>query len=118
MKRLRHCPDQILLASENWKMCVILWYALYLEQWLRRHPGVKFLFSTNPDDKKGPNNAKKQYANRVKRVCWEDPEFISLHDETGDNANKGLGTHSCRKYSSDEAAKKGAGDQQVEYRGR
>ena len=30
VRTMKHCPDQILLASDDWKTCVILWLAIYL----------------------------------------------------------------------------------------
>jgi hypothetical protein len=90
MKTMQQCPDQMILASADWRMCVIMWMAIYLETWLKMHPAVKFMFTNNADDAKGPSNINTQNGNRVKKVCWEAQEFIDLFDETGEAAEKDL----------------------------
>jgi len=113
---MKQCPDQITLASGDWKNCVHLSLANYLEQWLGMHPTVKFLWTDNPHDKKGPDNVKQQCRNRVERVAWTADEFKQLEDEPEEH--NGLGTTSGRKFFADKAQKLGATDTQVEYRGR
>ena len=90
VKRMKHCPDQILFASMDWKTCVILWYAIYLEQWLGIHPNAKHLFTSNAHEKKGPASVKRRYGNRISKVVWEKQEFKDLEDETAET-RKGLG---------------------------
>jgi len=116
VRTMKHCPDQIILASGDWKNCIHLSLANYLEQWLTMHPEVKFLFTTNPDDKKGPGNIKQQYRNRVAINVWSKEEFKALEDEPEDH--NGVGTTSGQKFFADKAQKAGATDTQVEYRGR
>lgn len=113
---MKNCPDQITLASGEWKNCVHLSLANYLEQWLTMHPQVKFLFTTNSDDKKGPLNVKQQYRNQIASYVWAKDEFKQLEEEPEDH--NGVGTTSGRKFFSDKAQKAGAVDTQVEYRGR
>ena len=115
---MTQCPDQIILGSSEWKTCTILWLAIYMERWLQKHPQAVFLFTNNNHIMKGPENIKRQYKNRVQRLVWNDEEFKSLLDVTGDDADKGLGTVSCRKFSSTKGSRRGASDQQLEYRGR
>ena len=111
VKRMKQCPDQIILASEDWRTCAILWYAIYLELWLRKHPTAKLLFSTNLNEKKGAIQAKTNYHNRISKVVWDKQEFKDPHDETGDTAEKGLGKHSLRKYATERSKRKGSGVQ-------
>ena len=118
VRTLKNCPDQILLASDDWRTCVILWFAIYLEAWLTEHPTVKFLFTTNPDIKNGPKNLNQQCGKRIDKVAWSQQSFKDLHDETGEDAAKGVGTHSNRKCTSTKAKRRGAKETQVEYRGR
>jgi hypothetical protein len=111
------CPDQILFGAGDWRVCPQLWLAVYLNGWLGQHPNAVHLFTDNDDETAGPANLNKQYGNRVKAVCWNHPDFKALLDETGPD-QKGLGTHSNRKYASTKAARKGATKPQVKYRGR
>jgi len=100
----------------DWKTCVFIALANYLEMWLGQFPNAKFLFTDSQDDKKGPDNLKQNYRNRVEKEVWDNDEFKALEDEP--EAHNGVGTHSNRKFTSDKAAKAGADDPQVEYRGR
>jgi hypothetical protein len=72
---------------------------------------------TDNDDEAGPANINKRYGNRVKAVCWMNPNFKALNDQTGPD-EKGLGKHSNRKWASTRASRKGARKEQVELRGR
>ena len=49
-------------------MPIALLEAIYLELWLSKHPEAKFMWTTNNDETKGPDNVKAQYANRLERV--------------------------------------------------
>jgi hypothetical protein len=111
------CPDQILFGSYDWKTCPLLWLSVYLDGWLKRHPNAKYMFTDNDDKETGPANINKRYANRVKAVCWKNPDFKALNDQTGPD-EKGLGTHSNRKWATTRASRKGARKEQVEIRGR
>jgi len=116
VRTMKQCPDQIALASGAWKNCVHLSLANYLEQWLGMHPTVKFLWTDNPHDKKGPSNVKQQYRNRVAAMVWCKDEFKQLEDEPEEH--NGLGATSGRKFFANKAQISGASDAQVEYRGR
>ena len=118
VRKMRHCPDQIIFASMEWKNCVVTSLAIYLETWLTEHPNATYLFTESHDEVKGPFNVKKQYGNRVKVVVWKDPEFKELQDMSCPDSHRGLGTHSERKYACDKAKKRGARTSQTEYRGR
>jgi hypothetical protein len=111
------CPDQILFASDDRRTCVQLHLSLYLDGWLRRNPNAMHMFTENDDEDIGPKNLNKQYGNRVKAVCWNNQEFKALEDQTGAD-QKGLGTHSNRKYASTRSNRKGATKGQVQFRGR
>jgi hypothetical protein len=111
------CPDQILFGAKDWRICPQLHLALYLEGWLQRNPNAKHLFTDNDDEKIGPANLNKQYGNRIKKVVWKNPEFMELEDQTGPE-QKGLGTHSNRKYASTKASRMGASKEKIKYRGR
>ena len=111
------CPDQILFGASDWRTCPQLWLAIYLDAWLKQNPNAKHMFTVNDDDDTGPKNLNKQYGNRVKAVCWRNPSFQALNDQAGPD-EKGLGTHSNRKWASTRASRKGARKDQVEFRGR
>jgi len=100
----------------DWKTCVFIALANHLEMWLGKFPNAKFPFADSQDDKKGPDNIKQNYRNRVEKEVWDNDEFKALEDEP--EAHNGIGTHSNRKFTSDKAAKAGADDPQVEHRGR
>jgi hypothetical protein len=93
------CPDQILFGSDDWKSCPLLWLSIYLDGWLRRHPNAVHMFTENDNVETGPKNINKTYGNRVKAVVWNNAEFKALEDQSGPD-QKGLGTHSNRKYAS------------------
>jgi hypothetical protein len=118
VRTMGQCPDQIVLASMDWRSCSIVWLSIYLELWLTKHPTALFLFTTNEHVNKGPNNLKEQYKNQIQRLVWSTEEFQLLKDATGDDATKGLGSTSNQKYSATKASTRGASDNQVEYRGR
>ncbi|CAB9496607.1 expressed unknown protein [Seminavis robusta] len=119
VRSIRDCPDQILLGADDWKVCPQLNLAIYLDKWLEMHPDAVHLFTTNDDTKKGPNNLKQQYANRIKGVVWDQAEFQALEDQVGNQRDKkGVGTHSMRKFASTKASRRGATPRHVEYRGR
>jgi hypothetical protein len=111
------CPDQYLFGADDWRICPQLHIALYLEGWLQRNPNAKHMFTDNDDPEAGPANLNKQYGNRIKVVVWSKEEFKLLEDQTGPD-QKGLGTHSNRKYASTRASRLGARKDQVNFRGR
>jgi hypothetical protein len=90
---------------------------VYLDGCLKRHPNAKYMFTDNDNEATGPKNINKRYGNRVKAVCWKHTEFQALNNQTGPD-EKGLGTHSNRKWASTRASRKGANKHQVELRGR
>lgn len=112
----QQCPPQILLGSMDWKNCVQVNFANYLEMWLTSNSDATHLWTNNEDVKKGPHNIKQQYRNRIDRVVWQNEEFEALEDEP--ESHNGLGTHSGRKFYADKSHKKGAESTQTEYRGR
>ena len=95
VRNAQQCPDQIILASNRWDNCLILRLAVYLDGWLRQHPNVKFMFTTNDDDHAGPHNINAQFRNRLNAVAWKHPEFVALKDEESLD-KRGIGTHSNR----------------------
>ena len=117
VRTMKNCPDQILMGSDDSKTCVLLWLSVYLEDFLKDYPNAEYLFTPVHGDK-APNNCKAQIRNRLEKVCWSNSEFKALSDETGDEAELGVGTHSNRKYVATLAQRKGADRLQVEYRGR
>jgi hypothetical protein len=111
------CPDQILFGASDWKTCPLLWLSVYLDGWLKRHPNARYMFTDNDDELTGPSNLNKRYGNRIKAVCWTHHDFKALNNQTGPD-EKGIGTHSNRKWASTRARRKGARKEQVELRGR
>lgn len=116
VKKMKHCPDQILFGSEDWLTCVLLWLSIYLESWLMDYPNADLMWTSSRGEK-AAKNVKKNYGNNVAKI-WKLEEFKALQDTTGDDQDRGLGTHSERKYSADKAKTLGAKENQIEYRGR
>ena len=56
--------------------------SVYLESFLERHPGSKYLF-TEDDGAKAPNRLKSKYAKHLWEEIWRKPEFIDLRPEAG-----------------------------------
>ena len=101
--------------------CILIMMSVYLESFLERHPGSKYLF-TEDDDAKAPNRLKSKYAKHLREEIWHKPEFIDLRPETGPVDSNGwptdIGTHSGRKCPTEYAALCGAVYIEIEIRGR
>ena len=41
----RDCPDQIILGAQDSCLCILLWLALYLEEYLEQNPNATFMFT-------------------------------------------------------------------------
>jgi len=117
VRSLKECPPQFIFGAMDWKACVQLNLAVYLDEWLLRNPNAVHMFTTNDHEEQGPANLNSQYGNRIKIVVWLHPDFVALLDEVGPD-EKGVGTHSTRKYASTRDQRRGAKLHQVEYRGR
>jgi hypothetical protein len=111
------CPDQMLFGSGDRRTWVQLHLSVYLEGWLQRHPNALHMFTENGDVELVPKNLSKQYGNIVKAVCWNNPEFKALENQTRPD-QKGLGTHSNKKYTSTSANRRHATKGQVQFRGK
>jgi len=111
----RDCPPQIVLAASESGLCTVLNLAIYLEEHLRRTPGAKYLFTDDLDDQ-APTRLKTNHRNNMDRHVFKNDEFCQMALESDEH--KGLGTHSFRKGSADEARKVGAQADEIEIRGR
>ena len=96
-------------------MCTVLNLAVYLEEFLRRNPGAKYLF-TEDDDDGAPERLKSNHRNNMDRHVFKNDEFMAMALES--DSHQGLGTHSFRKGAADEARKAGALPDEIEIRGR
>ena len=81
------------------------------------HPDSKYLF-TDDQDGKAPDRLKKCFTNRLRTMVWKKTEFKELGDELNDNENRGVGTHSGRKYPAEYATNCGCSFNEVEIRDR
>lgn len=115
VKKMKHCPDQMLLGSDDSKTCVLLWLSAHLEAHPQECLGAECLW-TNARGKKAPRNVKKNCVSNVSEI-WEMDEFAALEDQTGDEADKGLGVHSERKRGANESKCLGALTRQTECPG-
>jgi hypothetical protein len=72
----------------------------YLEYFMERHPGLKYLF-TEDDNAKAHNRLESKYAKHLREEIWRKPEFIDLGPEAGPVDSNGwptdIGTHSSCK---------------------
>jgi len=95
--------------------------SVFLESFLQRHPGAKYLF-TEDDDEKGPNRLKSKYSTAVRDNVWRQQEFIDLAPEVPPLSSNGwpsdTGTHSGRKCPAEYASNRGAHINEIEIRGR
>ena len=110
----RQCPPQILLGSMDPLYCLILNFAIYLEETLARNPNQEYLF-TDATTERAPKNLIQTYRKRLEKVVWKHKEFKSL--ATKDD-KEGVGTHSYRKYPSNYAQGCGCTPDEIEIRGR
>ena len=66
------------VASSN--NCIFIIMSVYLEAFLKLHPGSKYLF-TEDEDPKGPNRLKGKYASDVRDNVWRTDDFVALAPE-------------------------------------
>lgn len=120
----RQCPDQIMFGAEDSRVCIQLWLALYMEEYLEQNADPLFLFTNNTEknekgEYKGPHQVKTNYYNNIRQKVFKNEEFKLLADVVGAvEEHLGLGSHSNRKFSASYAKLKGALGAQVEGRGR
>ena len=81
------------------------------------HPDSKYL-STDDQDGKAPYRVKKCFANRLRTVVWKKAEFKELGNKLNVDENRGVGTHSGRKYPAEYATNCGCSFNEVEICGR
>ena len=104
-----------MLGAQDSKLCTILNFGVCLEEFLRRNPGAKYLFTEDLDDG-APERLKTNHRNNMDRHVFKNDEFMSMALESDEH--QGLGTHSFRKGAADEARKAGAQADEIEIRGR
>jgi hypothetical protein len=110
----RQCPPQILLGSMDPMFCLLLNFAVYLEDMLGHYPNCTYLFTDN-NDEKAPKNLITTYRNTLERIVWKNEQFKALETEDDE---EGVGTHSYRKHPSNFARGCGANPDEIEIRGR
>jgi hypothetical protein len=115
----RTCPEQIILGAMDSEFCFLISFAIYLEQRMSQENGrnCKFVFCHDTEvdsaDELVIERVKNNYMNNLREVVFKNEEFKMLH-----NNQKGLGSHSLRKFASTWAHQNGATHQDVETRGR
>ena len=81
--------------------------SVYLEAFLKLHPGSKYLF-TEDEDPRGSNRLKGKYASDVRDNVWRTDDFVALAPEASPLDKNGwpsdIGTHSGRKCPAEYAA--------------
>jgi hypothetical protein len=110
----RQCPPQILLGAMDPLFCLLLNFAVYLEETLSRNPQQVYLF-TDSTTANGPVNLIQTYRKRLEKVIWKNREFAALATEDDE---EGVGTHSYRKFPSNYARGCGCTPDEIEIRGR
>jgi hypothetical protein len=110
----RQCPPQILLGAMDPVYCLLLNFAIYLEETLSRNPNQVYLFTDATSDK-APKNLIQTYRKRLEKVVWNHEEFKAL---ATDDDEEGVGTHSYRKNPSNYARGCGCLPDEIEIRGR
>ena len=118
----RNCPDQLLLASRDYKTCMFAALAMWLDYFLGNHPNATHMMSAGlPDGRSKAQHKKftgaisKTYRNRWCKVVLKNKEFQAIYK--GPDKRK-LGLHSKRKMGSTQAKRRGASGDQVDHRGR
>jgi hypothetical protein len=119
----RNCPDQLLLASSDYKSCIFVALSTWLEYSIEHNPEATFMMT----EKMPPPNATKQqhsqfirtisktYRNRLASVVFSNAEFKQIYKG---NDKRSLGLHSKRKMGSTQAKRRGSPAEYVEHRGR
>ena len=57
----KECPHQIIFGAMDWKCCMFMHLANYMEMFIAQKQDVVHLWTVNDDVKKGPTNIKQQY---------------------------------------------------------
>jgi Transcriptional activator of glycolytic enzymes len=110
----RQCPPQLLLGAMDPMFCLLLNFAIYLEEMLFRNPDQVYLFTDATSDN-APKNLIQTYRKRLEKVVWNHEEFKALATE---DDTEGVGTHSYRKFPSNYARGCGCTPDEIEIRGR
>jgi hypothetical protein len=105
----RDAPEQIVMGANNWRFCVLLALAIYMEIWIGSGVGVlnTFLFTTAGDN---PQASAKTAGDHLKRVL-RDPHFQQRLPGK-------LGMHSGRKCGKTFARRQGESKDNTDFRGR
>jgi hypothetical protein len=119
----RNCPDQLLLASMDYKTCIFIALALWLEYFLSNHPEAEFMMThavppanaTKEQHERFTKTISKTYRNRLVSVVFKDAEFKAIYKG---NDPRPLGLHSKRKMGSTQAKRRGSPGDHVDHRGR
>jgi len=83
--------------------CTQLNLAVYLEEHLRHHPGAKYLFTGDMDDK-AATPLKQNHRNNVTKHILKNEQFMDLADE---DKEQGIVMHSWHEGAADDAHKGG-----------
>jgi len=119
----RNCPDQLLLPSMDYKTCIFVALALWLEHFLHNHPEAEYMMTqgvppanaTREQHEKFTKSISKTYRNRLVSVVFKDAEFQAIYKG---NDPRPLGLHSKRKMGSTQAKRRGSPSEHVDHRGR
>jgi hypothetical protein len=119
----RNCPDQLLLASMDYKSCIFVAMAIWLEFYLRNHPEADFMMTpktlpanaSKEEREKFINTITKTYRNHLTKFVFRDKDFKTIYKG---NDPRPLGLHSKRKMGSTQGKRRGASGEQVDHRGR
>ena len=77
---LAHMKSNQICVFASSNNCILIIMSIYLESFLELHPGSKYLF-TEDDDDKAPTRLKKKYADNVRDNVWRTEDFIGLAPE-------------------------------------
>lgn len=95
--------------------------AIFMESFLELHPGSKYLF-VEDDDEKAPHRLKEKYGRVLRNDVWHKPEFTELAPEGSPTDTNGflrdIGTISVRKCPMQLAINCGASVMEVNVRAR
>ena len=119
----RNCPDQLLMASMDYKTCIFIALSLWLEYFLGNHPEAQYMMThgvpppnaTKEDHEKFTKTISKTYRNRLVAIVFKDEEFKAIYKG---NDPRPLGLHSKRKMGSTQAKRRGSPGDHVDHRGR
>ena len=104
-----------MLGAQDSSLCTILNFGMCLEEFLRRNPGAKYLFTKDMDDE-APERLKTNHRNNVDHHVFENDEFMSMALESDEHQS--LGAHSFLKGAADKARKAGALPDEIKIQGR